>query len=69
MKNVMKVLEKLDEHNMHVHTIDHELGAMPFHVTPIDTHFIMQGNEIVFHGSLTGLESFVLNLPRRVKKK
>lgn len=64
MKN--KVLQKLEDVNMHVHIIDHQKGYsgmnLPLAHLVMSTHFIMQGENIVHLGNLKTIESFALQL-------
>ena len=69
MKYLKKVLEKLEENDMHVHETDHSDGINEYKGmgTPIahlvnSTHFIMKGADIVHVGNLTTIESFALRL-------
>lgn len=61
MNKDSQVLKALTDNNMHVHLIE-ENEKLPFHVTNLDTHYIMKGSNIVFHGNLQMVESFVLAL-------
>lgn len=59
--DIEKLLDNLSAHDMHVHVID-DARDLPFHVSVIDTHYIMKGSEIVFHGNLQGVKNYVMGL-------
>lgn len=57
------VLAKLSLHDMHVHQYEEE-ECCSFKVLAFgDTHFVMQGSEVVFSGSVEGVVNFVRRLP------
>ena len=59
MSDIKEVLRKLEAHDMHVHIIDNET-PLPVSITPIDTHFIMKGADIVHVGNITTIERFAI---------
>ena len=61
MEDLKKVLQKLDDADMHIHAIERGV-PLPVHVAAWDTHFVMHGSEIVHTGTLTSIERFALSL-------
>ena len=62
MSAIMKqVLDKLSEHDMHVHAIEPGLLTDAF-LTGLDTHFVMQGSNRVHIGNVTTITRFSLGL-------
>ena len=64
MEHIKEVLKNLSDNDMHVHEL--VMGeSIPAVVTVIDTHYIMQGADIVHVGNLTTIESFALRLTQQ----
>ena len=62
MNNLGEVLRKLEQADMHVHE-KARAHPLPVHTLPTDTHFIMNGADIVHVGNVTTIERFALRLP------
>ncbi len=56
-----KVLDKLTEHDMHVHDINPE-ERLSVHTYLYDTHYVMKGARIVHVGTIGTIEAFALRL-------
>jgi len=63
MDNDIEILEILSARSLCVHAIDPE-ERLPVFVYPGSTHYVMDGSQIVFTGSLEELKHWVLDLYR-----
>jgi len=65
MKNLKKILEKLEFAKMHVHVIDHSNYTgmpAPIALLAMGTHYVMHNDKIVHIGNEHTIENFVLRL-------
>ena len=65
MKNLKKVLEKLETAKMHVHVIDHSNYTgmdAPIALLVMSTHYVMHDDKIVHIGNEHTIENFALRL-------
>jgi hypothetical protein len=63
--DLKKVLDTLDRHDMHVHDL-HRGDPIGKFILPNDTHYIMQGAEVVHVGNLKTVNHFALRLSKEV---
>jgi hypothetical protein len=61
--DLKRVLQNLDEHDMHVHHLlrGDQIGKF---LLPGDTHYIMQGAKVVHVGNLKTVNHFALRLSK-----
>ena len=66
MKHLKEVLQKLKEHDLHVHEIEHENGYAGF-TQPLahlvsSTHYVMHNEHVVHVGNVVTIERYALAL-------
>lgn len=77
MKNIKRVLEILDKHDLHVHEMSDDYYKYPKRYknyrrfkteitgSNYDTHYIVHGDKIAHSGNLVTIESYVLGLENK----
>ncbi len=58
MQNLKAILEAFEKHDIYVHELDDVITSS----SPYDTHYLMQGAEIIHKGNLKTIEAFALRL-------
>lgn len=67
MKNIKRILAKLEAADMHVHLINHSKDGykgmnVPISLLVNSTHYVMKENKIVHIGNVSTINDFVLRL-------